>query len=106
MTDMLEALTRAVASLQRDDRAADRLGDLPRAAAREVSEMAALAALVAQAGIGSAELGALRDKLIPVAALELLLPAGCGGDRLGQTLLVPRAALRRAKPPRSARCAR
>src|SRR6266702_3954983 len=96
MTDMLEALTRAVASLQRDDRAADRLGDLPRAAAREVSEMAALAALVAQAGIGSAELGALRDKLIPVAALELLLPAGCGGDRLGQTLLVPRAALDRA----------
>src|SRR6476469_4189553 len=93
---MFEALPRAVAGLQGNDRAADRLGDLPGAAAREVGEMAALAALVAQAGMGRGKLGAPRHQLVPIAALELLLPVGCGRDRLGQALLVPRAARDRA----------
>ena len=58
--------------------------------------MAAVAALIAQSGIGGAELGALRRQLIAVAALELLLPAERGGHRLGQALLIPRAAFERA----------
>lgn len=91
--------------------------------------MAAVAALIMQSGIGGAEFGALRRQLIPVAALELLLPAECGGDRLREALLIPRTALdralhglaeiigllregesprdrRRARLPRSARCGR
>ncbi|MEY9455614.1 hypothetical protein ABIG07_004562 [Bradyrhizobium ottawaense] len=47
MGHVLETLTRAVARLQRDDRAADRLGDLPGAGTGAVGQMAALAALVA-----------------------------------------------------------
>src|SRR5439155_25100988 len=41
VTDMLEALARAVAGLQGNDGAAHCLGDLPGAGAREVGEMAA-----------------------------------------------------------------
>lgn len=93
---VLETLTRAVAGLQRDDRAANRVGDLPGAGTGELGQMAALAALLAQAGIGGAELGALRHQLGPVPALELPLPSGGGGDRFRQALLVPRAAFDRA----------
>src|SRR5947208_17199440 len=93
---MLETLTRAVAGLQGDDRAADCFGDLPGADAGEIGDMAALAALVAQSAISLAELGALRDQLIAVTALELLLSRGGGGDGFRQALLVLGAALDRA----------
>src|SRR3954447_5807801 len=96
MTDMLETLTRAVSGLQGDDRAADRLGDLPGADASKGGDMAALAALVAQSAISLAKLGALRNQLIAVTALELLLSDGGGGDGFRQVLLVLGAALDRA----------
>lgn len=93
--NMLQALTRAVAGLQRDDRAPNHLADGARTAAGQLGDANAVVALAAEIGERRHQFAAGGTKLRPVAPFEFALPAPGGFHRRRQQLLILDAGLDR-----------
>src|SRR6185437_9176592 len=95
VTDMLQPLPGAIARLQRNDRAADRLGYLLRTHARETRELHALVPLLLHPRIRRDQIMAGRKQLVAITPVEILLAIQSRLDRLRKQILVARTGFER-----------